>query len=354
MPRMEILESGRVDDRDSAFAQAVQLPNGDILCSFSVGGGPSATGESDLARSTDGGATWHPMGTILPFDPDTGASNHLKLSLAADRRTLYAYGTRERRRRDQRFGDSFTEPVFCRSEDAGRTWSGAEVIRMPREGGFEITHAILPLASGRLLAPAATLPARDRLGEEVLVAISDDGARTWPRHAVVFRDPAGKHGYFEQKLAEIAPDTVMAVCWTVTLGDVADRPNSFTLSRDGGATWAPARSTGIKGQTMTPVPLGGDRLLVLYNRRYGEQGIVMCLVTFTEDAWTVHHEGLLYDAGQTRALPGPQTDGREELRTFEFGFPTAIRLVDGTLLATYWCKREGRFGVSWTRLRVDW
>ena len=29
---------------------------------------------------------------------------------------------------------------------------------------------------------------------------------------------------------------------------------------------------------MTPVWLGGDRLLVLYNRRYGRQGIVMLVV----------------------------------------------------------------------------
>ena len=34
---------------------------------------------------------------------------------------------------------------------------------------------------------------------------------------------------------------------------------------------------------MTPVALGGDRLLVLYNRRYGDQGIVMLLVTFTDE-----------------------------------------------------------------------
>ena len=98
---------------------------------------------------------------------------------------------------------------------------------MPADCPLEISHGALPLASGRLLAPAATLPAQDRLGEQVLVAISEDGGHTWPRHAVVFADPQRRYGYFEQKLAELAPGHLIATAWTVTLGDVADQPDSF-------------------------------------------------------------------------------------------------------------------------------
>ena len=43
VPSIEILGSGRLDERESAFPQAVQLPDGDVLCSFSVGGGAGAT-----------------------------------------------------------------------------------------------------------------------------------------------------------------------------------------------------------------------------------------------------------------------------------------------------------------------
>ena len=104
---------------------------------------------------------------------------------------------------------------------------------------------------------------------------------------------------------------------------------------------------------MTPIPLGGDRLLVLYNRRYGEQGVVMSLVTFTEDAWTVHYEDLLYDANARRERPEGLESGVDEFDAFEFGFPTAIPLQDGSHLATHWCKEGERFGVRWTKLRVD-
>ncbi len=352
-PRIEILGSGRLDDRESAFPQAVQLACGDLLCSFAVGNGPYAEGGTDLARSTDGGLNWMLEGTVLARCDQTGASNHLKLSLCADKKTVYAYGCRQIRQPDSVFGQFFTEPIFCRSTDQGRTWSAPQVIPLKREGNFEISHGILPLASGRLLAPAATLPARDRLGEKVVVGISDDGGDSWPAQAVVFHDPEGRLGFFEHKLAEVRPGLILAVCWTVTLGDAADQPNHFAWSTDDGSTWSSPVSTSIMGQTMTPVPLGGDRLLVLYNRRYGEQGIVMLLVTFTDDAWEVHHESLLFDARSTRQRLA-DLDGRDELNLFEFGFPTALRLDNGEFLATYWAKQQGRFGINWTKLAVHW
>ena len=47
MPSIEVLGTGQLDDRDSAFPQAVQLPNGDLLCSFNVGGGAIVNGGSE-------------------------------------------------------------------------------------------------------------------------------------------------------------------------------------------------------------------------------------------------------------------------------------------------------------------
>ena len=41
-------------------------------------------------------------------------------------------------------------------------------------------------------------------------------------------------------------------------------------------------------------------------------------------------------------------------RAFRFGFPTATRLHDGTFLATHWSVEDGRCGIRWTKLRVDW
>jgi len=354
MPSLEILDTGRIDERDSAFPQAVQLPSSDILCSFSVGGGQHVTGGTDWARSVDGGETWTLEGTLLPPDPAAGLVNFLKLSIAADGRTIYAYGEELSDNDKLTFGTRPSRAIICRSTDEGRTWSRSTSVPMPVDCPLEVSHAVLPLSSGRLLAPAATLASADRLGEQVFAAVSDDGGQTWPSHSVVFRDPAGKLGYFEQKLAELPSGQVMATAWTVTLGDYGDQPNSFTISNDGGLTWGPPRSTGIRGQTLTSIPLGDDRLLVLYNRRYGEQAIVMCLVTFTADNWTVHHEDVLYDAKSYHQRSAEVQSGIDELAAFAFGFPTAIRLQNGMLLATHWCVENGTCRIRWTRLWIDW
>ena len=354
LPSIKVLGSGRLDERDSAFPQAVQLPDGDVLCSFSVGGGAFALGGTDWARSTDGGEAWTLEGTVLPPTSEPETTNALKLSLSSDGRTVYAYGSRSYAKAGQGFGEARNEPVFCRSTDGGRTWSAPQVVPMPNNYALEISHGILPLASGRLLAPSATLPSKGRLGEQVLVAISDDGGSTWPKHAVAMEDPGKRLGYFEQKLAEVGPDRVIATCWTVTLGDVADRPDSYAISNDGGSTWGPPVSTDTNGQTISSTSLGGDRLLVLYNRRYGDQGVMMDLVTFTEDEWTVHYEGLMYDAGAKRERPEEIDTGLDEFGGFEFGFPTALRLQEGTYVATHWCREGGKFGIRWTKLLIDW
>lgn len=353
MPSFRIISTGRLDERESAFPQAVQLPSGDILCSFSVGGGQYVHGGTDWVRSTDGGQTWRLEGQLLPPTLEPPSANALKLSLSPDGKTVYAYGTRYWANQNERFGERQGETVYCRSLDNGRTWSAPQMVPMP-DGPIEVSHSITPLSSGRLLAPGAQLANKDRLGEEVLVAVSNDDGRTWPDCRTVFRDPEGKLGFWEQKLAEIAPGKVMAAAWTVTLGDYRDQSNSFCISHDDGWTWGSRQDTGIRGQTLSFLPLGGDRLFVLYNRRYGQQGVVMALCTFTEANWMVLEEGLLYDAREFRDGPAATATGVDELSSFQFGFPTAIRLLDDTLLTTHWCVEQGVCGIRWTKLAVEW
>jgi hypothetical protein len=352
MTGIKILGQGIVDDRDSAFPKAIQMPDGEILCSFCAGGGAEAKGGTELARSKDFGKTWIPGGIILPATEST--SNHLKLSLSHDNKTIYAYGGLFHSNSKQKFGEKQCEPVFCTSVDRGYTWSKPHIIENPYNCPLEISYGIVPLESGRLLAPAALLPAPERLGEKVIVFISDDSGQHWDKHSIVFESKDKNEGYFEHKFVELGDGRIMAVCWTVTLGSVKDKENSFSLSFDHGSTWSEPKSTGIMGQTMSPLYLGEDRLIVFYNKRYGEQGIMMALVTFNENEWFIHHEEFLYDAQKERECPENLDSGVTEFDNFAFGFPTAVQLNDGSVLVTYWRKDNGKCCVCWSRLRVDW
>ncbi len=221
---------------------------------------------------------------------------------------------------------------------------------------LEVSHGILVLQSGRLLAPAGALSGEDTLGERVYLAASDDDGQTW-QYTIVFEDAVGLHGrrgFFEHKFVELAPDIVMGVCWTVTLGDYVDQQNSYVISHDGGRTFGPITSTNIHGQTMTPISLGDDRLLVLYNKRHGAQEIRMCLVSCTDQSWAVHHESSMYNTELFYERESSVESGIDEFDDFAFGYPTAIRLNDGTFLATHWCHEHGKCVIRWTRLEVTW
>jgi hypothetical protein len=79
----------------------------------------------------------------------------------------------------------------------------------------------------------------------------------------------------------------------------------------------------------------------------------MALVRYTESDWNVEVEGLLYDAGAFREGPAAGQSGVDELAGFQFGFPTAIRLQDGTFLATHWCVERDVCGIRWTKFALE-
>jgi len=352
MASIRILDSGHINRSDSAFPTLVRLDNGDIVCGYSVGGGPNATGRTDCAVSRDEGKTWDPLSVVLADTQQPRTTNHLRLSRAADGELL-AYGCRTYRSvTDKAFAKNPNEPTLCRSRDAGRTWSAPEVIPTNVPGPLEISAPILALADGRCLAPAATLSDPERLGEKVIAFESQDRGATWPHTRTVMIDPKGENGYFEHKMVETIPGRLMAVCWTVRLGSYDDLENHYALSTNGGRTWSDPQSTGIRGQTMTPVWLGGDGFLVLYNRRYGRQGVVMCLARVGHDGWRVESEDLMWDAQAERERPTGDSSKIDEFYDFQFGLPSALRLDDRTFLAVHWCKEDGVFGVRWTLLEI--
>jgi hypothetical protein len=347
---MRVVEWGTIDDRESAFPQATELPDGTMVCSYSNAGGQFSTGGTDWARLDDATRTWTVEGTILPLSEDPPSSNFLKLSRSVDGSAVYAYGARSRQLDDVRFGERYSEAIVCTSTDGARTWSDPTVVTMPTSA-LEISHGILALPSGRLLAPAATID-DGRLGERVIAAVSDDGGRTWPRTVTVMQDPGGTLGYLEQKPALLDDGRILATAWTVTLDGLIDQPNSYAISADDGETWTAPASMGIKGQTLSTVHLRGDRFPVLYNRRYGHQGIVGALARFDGAEWSVDEELLVHDTARTR--DGRQRDGGvDEMLDFEFGFPTGTARRDGTYLVTYWAVVDGRCGVRWASLQID-
>lgn len=334
----------------TAFPQVAKLTNGDLICTYANAGGSLATGGTDYSRSTDGGRTWKHEGTVLPYDERGKRSNFLKPTAIAGGDQLVAYGTRSWETGRVRFGERRSQAVVCRSTDQGVTWGRPDVIPMPSEH-LEISFGIVSVRDGRLLAPAATA-VPGQLGARVVAALSDDFGKTWGRHVVVFSDPLERFGFLEHKFADLGDGRLLATAWTVEMETLDDQPNSFAISEDGGETWSEPRSTGIWGQTLSSAPLDDSRLLVVYNRRYGRQGIVGAIVEFDENGpWRVISEEYLHDPSSTRTQR--QDDGVDEMLGFEFGFPTLVATGPDSYLLTYWEMFLGECRCAWAALRVE-
>ena len=204
---VEVVGSGHVTRDDAAYPSLVALDDGSIICGYSCGGGSSATGGTDWARSTDGGTTWRREGAILGRTERPVTTNSLRLSRTVGG-TLLAYGAR---RYDTagtaRFGRDPSEPVLCRSSDGGRTWSTPAVVAGASAGSraraYEVTCPVVALDERRWLAVAGLLPDAGHLGARVVAFLSTDAGQTWPHSPTVFRDPDGRRCFFETKVTPV-------------------------------------------------------------------------------------------------------------------------------------------------------
>ena len=350
MPELEVLETGHIDRNDSAFPTLVRLDSGDILCGFSVGGGAHATGGTRCARSADGGRTWTNQGVVLGPTTEPATRNSLRLSRTSDGAIL-AYGQRDEIAADRAEERGACHAVFCQSIDEGRTWSAPQNIPAPFPGPYEISNPIVVTDDGRWLAPAASYH-RGLYGEVVVMFESSDQGRTWPNTLTVFEHPRKTIGYLEQKVITCQPTRLLAIAWRQDYEKDVDIENGFSFSHDGGRTWDGPHSTGIQGQTMTPLWIGEDRFLVLYNRRFGQQAIRMCLVRASGANWSIEYEDTMWDAGATFELTA-DVSSNEQIPLFQFGYPMPLRLDSNTFLTTHWCEEDGVCGIRWTRLRMS-
>ena len=215
---------------------------------------------------------------LLPRTEDPLTTNFLKLSLSPDGRTIYAYGARSY--------DAPGRPLRRRARDGGgglllhgrRPHAGRHRAIVPQPpGGLEISHGILPLRSGRLLAPAATVPPESvrRAGRR------GDLGRWRPLVAARRRRDAGPGRPPRLSRAEDGRAGAGS-CHRVGLDRDAGRrrgpAEQLSRSPTTAACHGPRRGPSARwARRSRVVPLDDDRVMLLYNRRYGEQGIVMAL-----------------------------------------------------------------------------
>lgn len=344
------------------FPSVVKLPGGEMLASFNLGQAFEAADlHVHLARSRDEGESWTFEGPIYPVANERMFSTMARLTAAPDGQVV-AYLHRHNRSRPntglgnpQTLGFVETEPMLMRSADGGRSWDGPTLFASPIVGSpLEMCSPITVLRDGRWLISTSTWRAWNGEcpdGLRMVALVSHDCGETWPEYWDVMCDPNQEIIYWESKVIELQDGRLLGVAWGYNEKKQRDLPNPYAVSCDKGKTFTAPRSTGLLGQTMTPLLLEDGKILVVY-RRIDRPGLWANISRLEGDEWINEAELPLWgnDGSGLTATGGNMVENFNVLR---FGAPTLLPLDNGIIFVAFWAVEDGVSVIRWFKLQVS-
>jgi sialidase-1 len=347
------------------FPSVAVMSNGEMVATMALGEAfESADSHTYFARSKDQGETWTLEGRIYPGTQDRITSDYCRLTALPNGEAAVLMVRSDRTdypdeglANSETLGFVPTELLLLRSKDFGRTWTNPAAFRPPLVGpSFEICCPITPLKDGRWVIPTQTWPGWKGdcpNGIKMIGIVSHDRGQTWPEYMDVMNEAGlGKKVYFwESKIVEFKDGRLLAVAWVYD--DIAkkDRPNHYSLSKDGGKTWSQAASMGLQGQTLTPIVLDDNRILCVY-RRMDKPGLWANLSHLDGDRW-VNDSDLPLWGQQAQGLTSTSEDMVHNFNVLRFGAPCMTRLADGTIFVAFWCYEDCVSNIRWFKLEIN-
>ncbi len=318
-PKLEDAEHLVAERGGGYFPVLIRLQDGS-LGAVVRGGAPhiGIKGRLDWIHSEDGGKTWSEPSVIVDskWDDRNPALGQMK-----DGTIVCAYAEAQTYNAEGKWDRSAGEYVqfFVTSQDNGRTWSEKqELYTGPIRGGSPFGRIIV-LSDGTALLPMYGGARDDWHGEPKLPEGSDqlsgfvrstDNGKTWGDFGLVSHT-----GHNELSLLALTDDHLLAAVRTV-----GGAVNLFE-SRDAGRTWEGPRPVTQPSQHPADLcRLSGKRLLLVYgNRRepFGVGGVI------SDD------EGRTWDYARRFQVGWTSLQG-------DCGYPSVVRLDDGTLVIMYY------------------
>ena len=334
--------------------------NGSIVCNYQT---QTALGLNDfkptVSRSLDDGRTWRYQGLMWPHLA-MKYSIFGSVSRGLDGELLF-FGNRtpidepgESFWSDVTQGIKQNELVWSVSRDDGRVWAEPEPFPMPIPGAAESPGAMCATRDGGWIccyAPYNSFDTKVIVDRKQIVFMrSDDRGRSWSSGSMMRFDEVDSGGA-EAWVVELSDGRLLGTCWHVDLNDDAEYENTYALSSDGGRSWSPTLSTGIRGQSTGLAALPDGRAVFVYNqRKHGEPGVRLAVCNPTESGFGVEHEQLVWTA-QVRTQTKTSGD-HGDWQDFAFGEPCVVQAEDGTLVVVFWCLQPEVRGIGFVRLGI--
>jgi len=343
------------------FPSVVCTATGDMVATFVLAEAFEAVNaHTYLSRSQDGGESWELAGELYERQHLTSDAARITLLPNGEIVALVCEHDRAEHPNEgltnpENMGFVPTRFSILRSQDQGYSWSAPQPIEPPLVGpSFELCSPIVPLSDGRWLLPTSTWRGWDGYqpnGMKMVAFVSHDEGSTWPEYVDVMRDPAGNIVYWESKIVEMPNGTLLAVAWAYNEHSARDLPNQYALSQDGGETWTDPMSTGLIGQTITPLVLDDGHILTVY-RRIDEPGLWANLSHLQDDRWVNEACEPLWGAN----VPGltASTDNMvHNFNVLRFGAPCMVKLPNDNIFVAFWGYEECVSNIRWFKLDIS-
>ena len=251
------------------------------------------------------------------------------------------------------------------SYDGGNVWTPPERVAHLTIPKLGLSGKSFVLPNQELFINAAYPP---ETGSRVAAAcFSSDHGKTIGPVSDLFQDPDHRWNYDEANYTTFPDGTILGLYWTWHSDDhqrmdiQTTAPVHRSLSQDNGRTWSLPQPTNLNGQVSSPRAIDDQIVLVASNYRAHPAGIRLWVSydrgkTFDDQnviqMWDPEAEQITACPLQAEPLTSDHLDNRS-LDSFQFGLPELHLLHDGSLLLTYWAKRNDLVQVRCCRFRVD-
>lgn len=348
--------------RHAYFPSLARLPNGDIFAAFDFGTAfESVDVRSHYSLSRDDGGTWsEPKAVPLPgFAKPFSCTCRFRCSPQGE--LIGIGGLFDRTRGEEGLanpetgGFVETTPFLVRADAASLKWAAPAWIEAPLPGPFEMCSPVFFAASGEWLWPASTLKnweGNAAQGTQAIVMRSPDQGKTWSSWNTVMNGNPDGISHFEIKLTALRDGRLVAVSWTHDGKSGTDLPIRYALSRDEGYSFSAPASTGLHGQTCTPLVLKDGRILSVY-RRADQPGLWAQISRLDGDIWVNKEEELLWGGATHGSGPVNPKFVTTTMSTLRFGLPTSLLLPDDSVMVAFWCMEDAVSVIRYFKIHVS-
>ena len=336
----------------NAYARTTQLSDGKIVSICRQGAAKhSHDGEIIIITSNDIGQSWSSPTTLFKKSDFSSSETIISAGICAigENKLLATCGTMvDVAPNDYLFSEesaSLDRRYFwILSEDGGQQWSHPMAIDTSPYHRAGVTANPFVLSDGIIRIPLEVTNEAGVQATALTFAHYAAGQIECGPIGLCAGDPTGQLNLSDAQFTTLENGDLLMLLWTFRQKDEETIDAHQSISRDAGRSWSTPQPTGVQGQITVPLALSCGTVVAVSNYRLSPPGIYLwqsCDGAKTWDSspirlWDERIKKVTAESAPLNTSTKEDEGVWDQLQAFTFGTPNLLRLVDGTVLMTYY------------------